>query len=199
MLCRDRTAAHAVEFCPKQTLRTFHGGKRRCWLGRTRTGAVPLRRRLLCPLSYEPPGPRPESNWRDKALGGWYLASRSRDLGALDPTRTGDLLLRREPRYPTALRGLACQPMGSTTDAQGDGFTGRCITDLPSWRGVDAGTRTLLTGPTTRLLDPSGRPPCAMEDSNLRPAGCGPAALAAELIALRRSPERIRTSTNAAS
>ena len=24
------------------------------WLGRTRTGAVPLRRRLLYPLSYEP-------------------------------------------------------------------------------------------------------------------------------------------------
>jgi hypothetical protein len=51
-------------------------------------------------------------------------------------------------------------------------------------RGVDAGTRTLFAGLTTRILDPSGRPPCAMKDSNLRPAGCGPAALPTELIAL---------------
>jgi hypothetical protein len=29
-------------------------GKRRRWLGRTRTGATSLRKRVLCPLSYEP-------------------------------------------------------------------------------------------------------------------------------------------------
>ena len=39
-----------------RTTCTANSGKRQCWLGRTRTGAAPLRGRLLCPLSYEPSG-----------------------------------------------------------------------------------------------------------------------------------------------
>src|SRR5215469_18532850 len=177
MLCRDRTAAHAVEFCPKQTLRTFHGGKRRCWLGRTRTGAVPLRRRLLCPLSYEPPGPRPESNWRDKALGGWYLASRSRDLGALDPTRTGDLLLRREPRYPTALRGRTWRNLGSNQDCARRLLYRQLSGPSLTSAGEDDGNRTRCGLAHNQPPHQSVRPQCAIRDSNPGPTACGAAAL----------------------
>lgn len=96
-----------------------------------------------------------------RSFAGWYLATRSRDLGALGPTRTGDLLLRREPRYPAALRGLTAA--------------------LPPTLGRTTGLEPATAWITTRLLSLSVRPPrfyaCAMEDSNLRPAACGTAAL----------------------
>jgi hypothetical protein len=48
--------------------------------------------------------------------------------------------------------------------------------------GEDAGTRTRNGLAHNRLLSLSVRPQSIRQDSNLRPAGCGPAALAAELL-----------------
>ena len=88
-------------------------------------------------LSYEPLEASAGIEPACRSFAGWYLATRSRDLGAPGPTRTGDLLLRKEPRSPSAPRGLACQVMDSNHRVLRTGFTGRCLQPLgqPGWGG----------------------------------------------------------------
>src|SRR5215813_7834348 len=75
------------------------------WPGRTRTGAVRFRKPLLYPLSYGPSGGRSRVRTGVLRFAGGSLTTRAYDLRTLGPTRTGDLLLRKQARYPAAPRG----------------------------------------------------------------------------------------------
>ena len=157
--------------------RTSHGGKRRSWPGRIRTGAVPLRGRTLCPaelLAIGSPG-----RFR---TGVTQLCRLPPNRSVTGPRRSQqDSNLRLDPRRvafcPLDYGSVRGGTWGRTRDAQGDCFTGSGAIrrSLPPGRvtGVEPATAWLTTRPIAR----SAHPQSIRQGSNLRPAGCGPAAL----------------------
>jgi hypothetical protein len=85
------------------------------WPGRTRTGDLPLRRRSLCPTKLRAIGGLGRIRTGVTSFAGWYLTARSRDLGALGPTRTGDLAVRNRTRYPLRYESLNALYFSSRT------------------------------------------------------------------------------------
>ena len=168
-----------------------HSGKRRGWPdrgwpgrgwpGRIRTGDLPLRRRLLCPAELRAIGGRsPDSNWRVP------LCRRVLSLSGKRPSVPSARLERAAPTFggwcAIQLRheGKSAPGWSRTTDAEAAALQAAAL-PLCHRRWVPCGIRTrrcLATRGHNPFPQPLGsRHQSIRQDSNLRDAVCGTAAL----------------------
>lgn len=172
----------------------LNSGKRGRWLGRTRTGARPLRGRVLYPSELRAiggPGQiRTGVTQLCRLVPGRSVTG---PRGVLGRTRTCVLWVRNPTLSPLGYEDMPCVP--------GDGIEPpmpkRRLYGPLQYHSANLAGRTTGLEPatarlTTELLSLSVRPQCAIRDSNPGHAACDTAALPTELIALG-APGRTRT------
>ena len=143
-------------------------------LGRIRTGVAPGRtplcRRLPIHSVTRPQCPRPDSNGRPAPSEGAALSSCT--TRTCVPVPGADPGLPKATALQAAERAAAHNRLGRTTSLEPANYQIHSLAPRPLWI----------------------RPQSIRQDSNLRSTGCGPAALATELLIVTCAPRRTRTS-----